>query len=346
MEAFGPLFRLLFISSGGYLGYLLGAILSNRYPGFQDTNAWYLGFALALTFFLLVDRFEGWVRQIFLSIQQWFSRLEPRKVTAFTIGIIAALLVSVLLNNILQRTIFDNLFIKVFTTLGLGGFFTFFAVQNSQFFGFIVQPNQTLHPPPVPNPKILDTNVIIDGRIADLAASGFLEGTLVVPLFVLRELQFIADHGDTTKRTRGRRGLEVLETLKGIHELKVIDWDTTSVSSVDDKLIRLTRELKGKLVSNDYNLSKVAKLQEIEVLNLNELAVAIKAKFATGDVLTITISKEGQQTGQGVGYLEDGTMVVVENALVHKGKPIRVMVMSNIQTAVGRMIFAKLEDEP
>jgi uncharacterized protein YacL len=350
MDAIGPILRSLYIILGGYLGFLLGSFLSKQFTGFAYPNSWYLGCAMALTTFLFAAKLEEFTKVVFRQAKNWSTQLEPRKVTAFAIGAIAALLLSVLLNNILQGSVFDNLFIKIFTTVGLGGFFTFFTVQNSEFFGMMAQ----VPPPTLPvlpalpkhqNPKILDTNVIIDGRITDLASSGFLEGTLLVPVFVLRELQFIADQGDTTKRARGRRGLEVLEALKGMQPLEIIDWDAPDLSSVDDKLIRLAKEIGGKLVSNDYNLGKVAKLQEVSVLSLNELALAIKPKFAAGDLMSIIVTNEGKQAGQGVGYLEDGTMVVVDGGLAFRGKPRRVVVQSNIQTAMGRMIFAKLDDE-
>ncbi len=348
MDALGQILRTFYIILGGYLGFILGSFLSKQFTGFAYPNSWYLACALALTTFLFASKLEEFSKMVFRQAKNWFAALEPRKVTAFAIGAIAALLISVLLNNILQGSVFDNLFIKIFTTLGLGGFFTFFTVQKSEFFGMMAQSPPQIVPPSTPkylNSKILDTNVIIDGRITDLASSGFLEGTLLVPVFVLRELQFIADQGDTTKRARGRRGLEVLEALKGMQPLEIIDWDAPDLSSVDDKLIRLAKEINGKLVSNDYNLGKVAKLQEVSVLSLNELALAIKPKFAAGDLMSIIVTNEGKQAGQGVGYLEDGTMVVVDGGLAFRGKPRRVVVQSNIQTAMGRMIFAKLDDE-
>jgi len=343
MDALGTFLRSLYVLGGGYLGYVLGMLLSKQFVGFSVTNAYYLAVAGAMALFLMSSWLEGRTRGVVIRVQRSFSGLEPRQVTAFIVGAIGALLVSVLLSSLLQNTILDNLFVKFVTTLVLGAFFTFFTVQNSEFFSASGRSSAAAKPMLL-NAKVLDTNVIIDGRITELAASGFLEGTLVVPTFVLRELQYIADEGDVTKRTRGRRGLEVLEALQSMRPLKVLDWDAPDLQNVDDKLVRLTRELGGKLVSNDYNLSKVAKLQEIEVLNLNELALAIRAKYAAGDILSITLTKEGNQPGQGVGYLEDGTMVVVDGGLVMRGKTARVLVQSNIQTAMGRMIFAKLEE--
>ena len=183
--------------------------------------------------------------------------------------------------------------------------------------------------------------MIIDGRIVDLARAGFVEGELIVPGFVLRELQLLADHGDAQKRTRGKRGLNVLEELRQVAHLRVEDWDTPDLSSVDDKLVRLARETGARLMTNDSNLSKIAKLHGLTVLSLNEAAVALRPQLQPGDVLTVTVSKGGQQAGQGVAYMEDGTMIVVEDGQKLRGRPARVVVVNNVQTNVGRMIFAK-----
>lgn len=203
------------------------------------------------------------------------------------------------------------------------------------------------NPPRGENAKILDTSVIIDGRIADVTETGFVEGPLVIPQFVLGELQHIADSSDSIKRTRGKRGLEVLHHIQkqaGI-EVRIIDRDYPSVRDVDAKLIELAKEVRGKIMTNDANLNKVAQLQGIDVLNINELANSLKPVVLPGEEMNVKILKEGKETGQGVAYLDDGTMIVVDNGRRHMGKPIDVIVTSVLQTPAGRMIFARLKEE-
>jgi uncharacterized protein YacL len=195
--------------------------------------------------------------------------------------------------------------------------------------------------------KILDTSVIIDGRIADITETGFVEGTLIIPQFVLNELQHIADSSDSIKRTRGKRGLEVLHHIQkqAIVDVRIVDKDYPAIKEVDSKLIELAKEVRGKIVTNDSNLNKVAELQGIQVLNINELANSIKPVVLPGEEINVKILKEGKETGQGVAYLDDGTMIVVDNGKRHMGKTIDVVVTSVLQTPAGRMIFARLKEE-
>jgi uncharacterized protein YacL len=191
--------------------------------------------------------------------------------------------------------------------------------------------------------RILDTSVIIDGRIADVCEAGFLDGTLVVPQFVLRELQYIADSSDSLKRNRGRRGLDILQKIQKMSGVEVLvsDIDFPDVREVDLKLIELGRSLNGKIVTNDFNLNKVAQLRGIEVLNINELANALKPVVLPGEFMKVFILKEGKEYNQGVAYLDDGTMVVVDNARRLIGKTIDVVVTSVLQTTAGKMIFGR-----
>jgi uncharacterized protein YacL len=195
--------------------------------------------------------------------------------------------------------------------------------------------------------KILDTSVIIDGRIADIAETGFLEGPLLIPQFVLSELQHIADSHDPIKRTRGKRGLEILHHVqKQIDvDVRIVDTDFPSVKEVDAKLIELAKECHGKIITNDANLNKVAGLQGIEVLNINALANSLKPVVLPGEEINAKIVKEGKEMGQGVAYLDDGTMIVVDNGRRQIGKNIDVVVTSVLQTPAGRMIFARLKEE-
>ena len=191
--------------------------------------------------------------------------------------------------------------------------------------------------------KILDTSVIIDGRIADVCETGFLDGTLVVPQFVLKELQFVADSSDSLKRNRGRRGLDILARIQKMAGVQVTisDADFPDIREVDLKLIELARTLRGEIVTNDFNLNKVAQLRGVEVLNINELANALKPVVLPGEFMKVFILKEGKEYNQGVAYLDDGTMVVVDNARRLIGRTIDVVVTSVLQTTAGKMIFGR-----
>jgi len=195
--------------------------------------------------------------------------------------------------------------------------------------------------------KVLDTSVIIDGRVADICKTGFLEGTLVVPHFVLRELQQIADSADSIKRNRGRRGLDILEKVKGAPGVivQIVEKDYPDVREVDLKLIELAKELGAKIVTNDFNLNKVSQLRGVDVLNINELANALKPVVLPGETMKVFILKEGKEYNQGVAYLDDGTMVVVDNARRMIGKTIATQVTSVLQTTAGKMIFGRFPEE-
>lgn len=196
------------------------------------------------------------------------------------------------------------------------------------------------------NPKedyvILDTSVIIDGRIADIAQTGFIVGTILVPRFVLNELQHIADSSDTLRRNRGRRGLEILNKLQKDSDvpIEIADMDVPETPEVDSKLVRLGKRLSAPVLTNDYNLNRVAELQGVKVLNINELANAVKAIVLPGETITVRIIQEGKEVDQGVGYLEDGTMVVVEDGKQYIDNTMEVTVTRVLQTVAGRMIFA------
>jgi uncharacterized protein YacL len=196
--------------------------------------------------------------------------------------------------------------------------------------------------------RILDTSVIIDGRIADICETGFLDGTLVIPQFVLKELQLVADSADSLKRNRGRRGLDILQKIQKMSGLDVMisDIDFPEVREVDLKLIELGRTLLGKIVTNDFNLNKVAQLRGIEVLNINELANALKPVVLPGEFMKVFIIKEGKEYNQGVAYLDDGTMVVVDNARRMISKNIDIVVTSVLQTTAGKMIFGRYIEAP
>ncbi len=193
------------------------------------------------------------------------------------------------------------------------------------------------------NYKILDTSVIIDGRIADISETGFLEGIMIIPRFVLNELQQIADSADSLKRQRGRRGLDILNKMKkGLKTVvQMVDDDFPEIREVDEKLIELAKKFESQIITNDFNLNKVAQIHGVKVLNINELANALKPIVLPGEEMTVQIIREGKDPNQGIGYLEDGTMIVVEDGMQYIGKKIDVVVTSVLQTTAGRMIFAK-----
>lgn len=196
--------------------------------------------------------------------------------------------------------------------------------------------------------RILDTSVIIDGRIADVAEAGFISGTMIIPKFIIKELQHIADSSESIKRVRGRRGLDVLKRMqKDIPNvtIKITNHDFPNIKEADLKLVELANKLKSTIITNDFNLNKVAGLQNVKVLNLNQLSNALKPVVLPGETMNIHVVKEGKEENQGVGYLEDGTMVVVDEARRHLGDEIAVSVTSVLQTPTGRMIFSKVKQE-
>ncbi len=194
-----------------------------------------------------------------------------------------------------------------------------------------------------PNYKILDTNVIIDGRISDICKTGFLEGKLLIPVFVLEELQHIADSADSLRRVRGRRGLDVLQKIREESplEVEIMNVDFEDIHEVDSKLVRLAQKIGGKIITNDFNLNKVAQLRGVEVLNINDLSNAVKAVVIPGETMKVQVVRDGKEPGQGVAYLDDGTMIVIENGHRYLSRTISVEVTSALQTSAGRMIFAK-----
>lgn len=216
--------------------------------------------------------------------------------------------------------------------------YDFFMTRHRGREGIEAMDSQLLH-----EHKILDTSVIIDGRIADICKTGFVEGTLVIPEFVLEELQHIADSSDLLKRNRGRRGLDILNKIQKELDVKVLiyEGDFEDISEVDSKLVKLAKVLQGKVVTNDFNLNKVCELQGVPVLNINDLANAVKPVVLPGEEIFVQVIKDGKEHGQGVAYLDDGTMIVVEGGRDHIGSMIEVLVTSVLQTSAGRMIFAK-----
>lgn len=240
-------------------------------------------------------------------------------------------------SEILRNWYFDILLLFLF----LGGFFGYF--YGSLPLSNVISSNEFAKEEPVGSEKILDSSVIIDGRILKIAKTNFIEGPFIIPNFVLREIQLISDSADPIKRNRGRRGLDMLNELQQLNNIKVkISYiDYPDIRDVDSKLIQLARDIGGKLITNDFNLEKVAEVQGVQVLNLNALTEALRPIVLPGEELRIQVVKEGKDENQGIGYLDDGTMVVIEDGRELIGKVVKVSVTSIIQTAAGKMIFTK-----
>jgi uncharacterized protein YacL len=269
-----------------------------------------------------------------------------------SIGLIVGLFIAMLLGVILRQVplvgpLISLLMAVVFSYLGITISTRKREEATTLFAGFggrtkVVQ-REKEKPGAGGYPKVLDTSVIIDGRIADIVKTGFLEGPLIVPAFVLEELQHIADSSDVLKRNRGRRGLDILNQIQRelAAEVRISEEEVGEGLEVDSKLLKLAKHLGGAVVTNDFNLNKVAELQGVPVLNINDLANAVKPAVLPGEEMMITVMKDGKEVGQGVAYLDDGTMIVVDGGKRHIGDKIGVVVTSVLQTAAGRMIFAK-----
>jgi len=269
------------------------------------------------------------------------------------IGLVLAFLVSTLIDLVGIPVLSNVLTIFVTALFGYLGFTVGYRKRH-ELTKIFLRSNQSekkatpeVVVPVKSNSKVLDTSVIIDGRITDITKTGFVEGKLIVPQFVIGELQYIADSSDTLKRNRGRRGLDVLKELQDIPgvEVEIYDGDFEDVPEVDIKLIKLAELVKGIVVTNDYNLNKVCEVRHVPVLNINDLANAVKQVVIPGEEMTVLVIKEGKEQKQGIAYLEDGTMVVVEGGKHLISKTIGVVVTSVLQTSAGRMIFAKPQEK-
>ncbi|MGH7728221.1 MAG: PIN/TRAM domain-containing protein [Vulcanimicrobiaceae bacterium] len=282
------------------------------------------------------------------EVERALERLTQGELVGGAVGLIVGLLIAFLAKNVLLEAIADAG--KVGTYVA-----TLIYVLASIFAAFLgarlgakqrlgaAAPASDAHAPERGATKLLDTSVIVDGRVLEVVQSGFLDGPLVLPRFVLAELQAIADSADALKRARGRRGLEVLAKLQEIMPLEIVDDDPLGAGPVDAKLLRLAQHSGAKLITNDFNLNRVALVEGVAVLNLNELAEALKPVVLPGEEMHVAIVRDGKEPHQGVGYLDDGTMIVVEQGRRLIGEEVDVQVTSVLQTVAGRMIFAKLK---
>lgn len=305
-----------------------------------------LGFAIAPWLIKQVVQFTSWV-------EVNLHKIPIQDIVSGAIGVIIGLIIATLLGLSFSRVPIVGPFFPLVFSVILGYLGWSVGVKNKEdilavfsVFHRLGKEKQT----PLLSPdctKILDTSVIIDGRIADICKSGFVDGTLIIPGFILEELRHIADSSDLLKRNRGRRGLDILNKIRKELDVKVkiLEQDFPDVEEVDSKLVRLAQQIEGQIITNDFNLNKVAQLQGVKVLNINDLANAVKPVVLPGEEMVVQIIKEGKEIGQGVGYLDDGTMIVIENGKKLMGETIKVVVTSVLQTSAGRMIFAKPKEE-
>lgn len=338
----------------GIGGFILGVNLANLAAvGEIETQRYALVFALVGVLAGLVLTPWLTIRPL-RAIRRVLGQLSSRTLLAGLFGLIISLVVAGLLAfplSLLPQPFSQILPIAVAVILAYLGVVVFIARQNDilSIFNFIPSRGTDSRSKSIDTSRsiLLDTSVIIDGRITDIVRTGFIAGSLLIPRFVLAELQHIADSGDKLRRQRGRRGLEVLANLQKDPRLPVhiSDIDVEGTREVDDKLVILARQMHAPILTNDFNLNRVAELQGVTILNINDLANAVKAVFLPGEELTVRIIQEGREARQGVGYLDDGTMVVVQDGSELLGQDVQTSVTKVLQTAAGRMIFAKPEGE-
>ncbi len=342
-------------------GFILGLYLANFYePLIEVSNTWSfsvpVGFSLAggaaggIIFYLIVPVFTNLLDNAANRVENKLKKVPTHDIMlavfALAVTLFIGLLFSIPLGKIPVIGIYLSLLVIMF--MAYTGVKLVLARKEDFSFATALINRRSAFDPSLNDQtyKILDTSVIIDGRIVDICKTGFLEGIIVVAEFVLEELRHIADSPDLLKRNRGRRGLDILNKIQKEMDVpvEIYEGDFDEISEVDSKLVKLAKLMKGKIITNDFNLNKVCELQGVSVLNINELANAVKPVVLPGEEMTAQIIKDGKEASQGIAYLEDGTMVVVEGGKRFIGETLDVLVTSVLQTAAGRMIFAKPKD--
>ncbi len=347
---------IIFLLIGGIMGYeIIPGIDSLSNIDLLINKQWllpilsfFIGSFFGFIIFILSYKKISLLGERFIT---YFIKIPTQKILSGVIGLIVGLIIANLLAYSLSFIPFigNYLPITLNITLGLLGIIIGLSKREESvnFYKKSIGKLKKKEKIAQYQPKILDTSVIIDGRIADICQTDFLDGELIIPRFVLNELQAIADSSEPLKRNRGRRGLDVLNRINKIHanKIKIISQDYNDLKSVDTKLIRLAKDLDAKVLTNDYNLNKLAQLENVSVLNINDLSNALKSVILPGEELITQIIKEGKESGQGVAYLDDGTMIVVENGIKNIGDKVKVVVTSILQTPAGRMIFGRIKEK-
>lgn len=328
------------------LGFLLGNTLENNGLISNPIITVYLtltGLLLGVLFGVLaVPRIASkakWVGERFLN---WWHSVPPEKPLAIVTASTLALLFAVLLTTLLDQAPWFSWYHSLAILILILGSLNFLALSQSSFFHSL-SPTAAHSIGSLNGAKVLDTSVLIDGRVAQVVTEGFLEGPLVIPSFVLRELQTLSDSNDSQKRLRGRQGLDVVASLKQTGRLVITPDQGSDIGDVDHRLLEFCKQEKCVLVTNDSALLQLARLEEIRAISIQSLAAALRTQLTPGEVFKVEIVRGGKEPGQGVGYLDDGTMVVVDGASGYQGKIVEVTVTQTIQTHVGRMFFARLE---
>ena len=349
-------FAFIGISVGLAVHFALVALLSINNITLTTTMKWGSLGAIVLLFIILFQILTPmlikWAHQVVGRIEREAANIGVFEMMLSLLGIIIGLIIAYFISGFTTQiplfgTVITFVVYAFFTFLG----YTLSTKRKDEISVLLKnykmpspkEKSPKKNPKESPIPKVLDTSVIIDGRIRDIAETGFVEGKLIVPGFVLEELRHIADSSDDLKRTKGRRGLDILNDMQSNLKLdmEIYEGDFPEIAEVDMKLLKLAQIMDGKVLTNDYNLNKVAQFQGVKVLNINELANAVKTVVIPGEDMTVVIVKEGKEHNQGVAYLDDGTMIVVENAKRQIGETLIVTVTTVLQTAAGRMIFAK-----
>ena len=362
-EKLNKLVRILLLIVGAIAGYMffsfLGLVteLSLEFSELITNYGFYGAIIGGVIGFILLPIIITKLSDIILNAQGKLEKVPLKDIIAGILGLVMGLLLGVLLS--LSFSVADiprfGMIIQIVLNLFLAYLgFNLGLKKREELFHFIKSKSKVdaatinnsssdIDDELKASYKVVDTSAIIDGRIADVCKTDFMEGTLIIPEFILEELQHIADSSDLLKRNRGRRGLDILKTMQNDIDItvKIHEQDFEDINEVDSKLVKLAKILDGKVVTNDYNLNKVAELQGVSVLNINELANAVKPVVLPGEEMEVKIIKDGKEPGQGVGYLDDGTMIVVDEARDYIGEEIEILVTSILQTAAGRMIFAK-----
>lgn len=347
----GVLLRVLFAIAFGVTGFLLGREAYLRLVSLHfASEPMQMLFTIATPVagavigVLLAPLAQMFFEEELNAVERSIERLSPSEIAGGAVGLIAGLVVAFLIKSVLYEFISSS---------GRAGSYVaiLLYVVTSAFAAYLgARAGARLRILPLPGaiaglglPKVIDTSVLVDGRLVEILEAGFLEGPFILPRFILRELQAIADSSDAMKRTRGRRGLDVLNRLQELGVLEISERDYDDVREADAKLVRLAQEHGAKLLTTDYNLNRVAHVEGVAVLNVNELANALKPIVLPGEDMTVAVIREGKEPHQGVGYLDDGTMVVVEHGRRCIGESAEVVVTSVLQTVAGRMIFARLK---
>lgn len=302
-------------------------------------------------FYVMTPGFIQRCKLASLHFEKFIQKVSAKDIILGAIGLILGLIIANLISSPFVRIPYIGYLIPVIIDL----LFAFIGVEvavkkKEELINFIISLRKSREKygrEDGMTPKLLDTSVIIDGRIFDICKTGFVEGPIIIPSFILEELRHIADSSDTLKRNRGRRGLDILNRMQKELDIRVdiFEKDFEDIAEVDNKLLKLAQLLKGKVITNDYNLNKVAQFQGVPVLNINELSNAVKPVVLPGEDMKVLIIKEGKENGQGIAYLDDGTMIVVEGGKNHIGDNVLITVTSVLQTAAGRMIFARLKSD-